>query len=254
MEVPKLTHQIWFQGWDQLPVEYLGYTESISILNPNWEHKKWDDTSLRAECAKFSPEAVAKYDSYRHMVQKVDLGRYIVLYNYGGVSIDADAECLRPLEKIPGIDRWDLLVSKSATTRLENFLMTAGKFDDLTMLNNAMIACAKNHPLMKQFIEFVIQIENDEPEDISQILMTTGPLAHTIFFNHFIDEICVLDSEIAEPLRAVTHRTVINHVSSTKWVPGLTRHLLMTYKALRPYFFTLALVVFITLILWRVRR
>ena len=254
MEVPKVTHQIWFQGWDTIPEEYSGYVESIAILNPKWDHKKWDDQTLRAECAKFSPEAAAKYDSYMHMIQKVDFGRYVVLYNYGGVSIDADAECLRPLEKIPGIDRWDLLVCKSATTRLENFLITTGKFDDLTMLNNAMIACSKNNPLMKQFIEFVIEIDNDEPEEISQILMTTGPLALTIFFNHFLDEICILDSEIAEPLRAVTHRTVINHISSTRWVPGFARYFLAWYKTLRPYFFTLALVIFVLLILLRGRR
>ena len=252
--VPKVTHQIWFQGWDELPEEYSGYVESIEILNPNWDHKKWDDQTLRAECEKFSPDALAKYDSYRHMVQKVDFGRYVVLHNYGGVSIDIDAECLWPLEKIPGIDRWDLLVSKAATTRLENFFMTTGQFDDLTMLNNATIACTKGHPLMKQFIEFLIQIENDEPEEISQILMTTGPLVLTIFFNNFLDEICVLDSEIAEPLRAVTHRTVINHVSTTRWVPGLTRYVLVVYKALRPYFFTLALFIFVLLVLWRARR
>lgn len=254
MEVPKVTHQIWFQGWDQVPDKYLGYIESVSILNPKWEHKQWDDKKLRKECRLFSPEALAKYDSYKHMIQKIDFGRYIVLYNHGGISIDIDAECLKPLDKIPGIDRWDLLVSKSATTRLENWFSTAGKFGDLTMMNNAMIACSKNNPLMKQFIEFVIEIENDESEEISQILMTTGPLALTIFFNHFLDDVCILDSEIAEPLGTVTHRTVINHVSATTWVPGLTRHFLDGYKVLRPYFYILALVIFVLLILWRARR
>jgi hypothetical protein len=105
VEIPKVTHQIWFQGWDQLPEKYREDTEKLSILNQNWEHKKWDEGSLRAECEKFSPEALSKFDEFDKMIQKIDFGRYIVLHNYGGVSVDCDAECLRPLEKIPGIDK-----------------------------------------------------------------------------------------------------------------------------------------------------
>jgi mannosyltransferase OCH1-like enzyme len=70
--IPHVTHQIWFQGWHELPEKYHEYTEKLAILNQNWEHMKWDELGLRAECAVFSPEAVAKFDSFPRMIQKVD--------------------------------------------------------------------------------------------------------------------------------------------------------------------------------------
>jgi mannosyltransferase OCH1-like enzyme len=80
--IPKITHQIWFQGWENLPEKYAKNVESLRILNKNWEHKTWDEQSLRAECEKFSPEALAKFDGFTRMMAKLVFGRYIVLYNY----------------------------------------------------------------------------------------------------------------------------------------------------------------------------
>ena len=138
-EIPKITHQIWFQGWDQLPEKYHGYMESLAILNQNWEHMKWDEGSLRAECEKLGPETLEKFDGFDNMIQKVDFGRYVVLHNYGGVSVDCDAECLRPLEKIPGLDRYDLILSKNSMTHLENKVTSFGLSKNMVMFNNATL-------------------------------------------------------------------------------------------------------------------
>ncbi len=215
--IPKTTHQIWFQGWENLPEKYHDDTEKLSILNPNWEHMKWDEASLRAECEKFSSEALSKFVEFTNMIQKIDFGRYIVLYNYGGVSIDCDAECLRPLERIPGIDRYDLILGKNSLTNLENKVTSYGLSRDLVIVNNATLCCSKGHPLMKQFIEFLIQNESWNEDLMLDTQLKTGPLALSVFFNKYLDDVLILDSDVFEPFGNVTKRTVLNHKYDQSW-------------------------------------
>jgi len=215
--IPKVTHQIWFQGWDQLPEKYREDTEKLSILNPNWDHMKWDEMSLRAECEKFSPEALTKFEEFTNMIQKIDFGRYIVLYNYGGVSIDCDTECLRPLEKVPGIDRYDLILGKNSLTKLENKVASYGLSRDLVIVNNAALCCSKENLLMKQFIEFLIKNESWNEDLLLDTQLKTGPLALSVFFNKYLDDVLILDSDIFEPFGNVTKRTVLNHKYDQSW-------------------------------------
>jgi len=232
--IPKVTHQIWFQGWHNLPEKYREDTEKLSILNPNWEHMKWDEEGLRTECRAFSPEALIKFDEFDKMIQKVDFGRYIVLYNYGGVSVDCDAECLRPLEKVPGLDRYDLILSKNPLNRIENKVASFGFSKNMVMVNNATICCSKEHPLIKQFIEFLIKNESWNEDRVIDTQLKTGPLITSIFFNKYLDdqEMSILDHEIFEPWGSVTKRTVLNHRCEQSWT-GLAALPVIFYKTVR---------------------
>jgi mannosyltransferase OCH1-like enzyme len=200
-----------------LPEKYHDDTEKLSILNQNWEHKKWDEQSLRDECEKFSSEALAKFDEFTNMIQKIDFGRYVVLYNHGGVSVDCDAECLRPLEKIPGIDRYDIILSKNSLTILENKVTSYGLSRDLVIVNNATVCCSKENSLVKKFIEFLIKNESWNDDLMLDTQLKTGPLAMSVFFNKHIDDVLILDSDIFEPFGNVTKRTVLNHKYDQSW-------------------------------------
>jgi mannosyltransferase OCH1-like enzyme len=200
-----------------LPEKYHDDTEKLSILNQNWEHKKWDEQSLRDECEKFSSEALAKFDEFTNMIQKIDFGRYVVLYNHGGVSVDCDAECLRPLEKIPGIDRYDIILSKNSLTILENKVTSYGLSRDLVIVNNATVCCSKENSLVKKFIEFLIKNESWNEDLMLDTQLKTGPLAMSVFFNKHIDDVLILDSDIFEPFGNVTKRTVLNHKYDQSW-------------------------------------
>jgi mannosyltransferase OCH1-like enzyme len=217
MVIPKVTHQVWFQGWNNLPEKYQEDTEKLSIMNQNWEHKKWDEQSLRAECEKFSSDALTKFDGFTNMIQKVDFGRYVVLHNYGGVSVDCDTECLRPLEKTPGIDRYDIILCKNSLTKLENKVASFGLSKDLVVMNNATICCAKEHPLMKQFIEFLIKNESWNDDLMFDTQLKTGPLVMSIFFNKYLDDVLILDSDVFEPFGNINRRTILNHKYDQSW-------------------------------------
>lgn len=252
--VPQVTHQIWFQGWDQLPEKYHGYTEKLAILNQNWEHMKWDEEGLRVECAKFSPEALDKFESFPQMIQKVDFGRYVVLYNYGGVSVDCDAECLRPLDKIPYIDKFDLVVSKNSLNRVENRVASFGLSKDLTMLNNATICCTKEHPLMKQFIEFLIKNESWNENEAIDTQLRTGPLIMSVFFNKIMDDVFIADAEIFEPWGHVTKRTILDHKYTLSWIDSAFASLAADgYKHLRNNLLVVLFLIACTLLFFTIR-
>jgi mannosyltransferase OCH1-like enzyme len=216
-----------------LPEKYHSDTEKLSILNKIWDHKKWDEESLRDECEKFSPEALEKFNGFTSMIQKVDFGRYIVLHNYGGVSVDCDAECQKPLDKIPHIDVFDLIISKNPLNKIENKIASFGLSSDLVMLNNATICCSKEHPLMKRFIEFLIENESWNEDATLDTHLKTGPLVLSIFFNKFIDEFFIIDSEVFEPWGHVTKRTVLNHKYDHSWVDSYLIPFLNLYKFIK---------------------
>jgi mannosyltransferase OCH1-like enzyme len=200
-----------------LPEKYHDDVYKLEILNQNWEHKKWDEESLRAECEKFSPLALIKFDGFTNMIQKIDFGRYVVLYNHGGVSVDCDAECIRSLDKTPGIDRYDIILSKNPLTNLENKITTFGFSKNMVIINNATICCAKENPLMKQFIEFLIENESWNEDMMFDTQLKTGPLVMSVFFNKYLDDVLILDSDVFEPFGNINRRTILNHKYDQSW-------------------------------------
>lgn len=246
--IPKTTHQIWFQGWKNLPEKYTKNVQSLRILNENWDHMTWDEQSLRAECEKFSPEALVKFDGFSRMMAKLVFGRYVVLYNYGGISIDCDAECLRPLDKIPGINTESLIISKSPFGGWEDNLTLRGMAKDLVMFNCATIACTKENLLMKQFIEFLIKNESYDSDPQFEEQIQTGPLITSIFFNNFLDEISILECEIIEPTGNITKRTVLNHKYELSWVHPALRFIKEPYFFIRRNIVVILVIIILTLL------
>lgn len=233
--IPKVTHQIWFQGWNNLPEKYIQNVQSLRILNQNWEHMTWDEQSLRAECEKFSSEALTKFDGFNHMIQKIDFGRYVVLYNNGGVSVDCDVESLKPLDRIPGILTENLIISKwSQRSDFESLLCHRGVCPPGTiMFNNATIACSDKHPIMKHFIEFLIENQSHDRDPQWNTEIQTGPTIISYFFNHFLDEIFILDPEIIEPWGNITRRTVLNHKYACSWMHPVVQWVSPFYLTVR---------------------
>ena len=250
--IPHVTHQIWFQGWSKLP--YHTDTEKLSFLNQNWEHMRWDEKSLRHECEKFSPEALLKFDGFNKMIQKIDFGRYVVLYNYGGVSIDCDVECMRPLDKIPGLDRYDFILSKNPLTKLENKACSFGLSQDLVILNNATLCCSKEHPIMKHLIEFLIENESWNEDVGLDTQLKTGPLIISVFFNNYIydPDISILDSDIFEPFGNITRRTILNHKYDQSWT-DIGSHPVKVYRVLKNNFVIILVLIIIVLAFFIIR-
>ena len=94
MRIPRLFHQIWV-GPDEFPEEYAALQATWRAHNPDWELRFWRDDNLPEGLRR--PEA---YDTSRTPWERADILRLEVVLLYGGVHIDADFECLRPIEPL----------------------------------------------------------------------------------------------------------------------------------------------------------
>src|SRR4051812_40239987 len=88
--IPKVIHQFWI-GPKARPTRWMNAWRD---RHPTWRYELWDD----ARCAAFPFEHRDKIAEATEYAGKVDIMRYEVLWREGGVYIDADIECVCPLD------------------------------------------------------------------------------------------------------------------------------------------------------------
>jgi len=194
-EIPRITHQIWLQGWDKLPEKFHTNVRLLKEKNPEYRHMQWDEASLRAECEKISPEVAAKYDSFPYLIQKVDLGRIAVLHNYGGISVDTDMKPLNSINSTPHLDTAECMISKGAFP-----------LNLIGHTNNAVIISIPQHPFLQDVINTTVESSVQEKDYTTKELYidaTTGPRFFETVIDRHREEIVFLDNKFYEPCFSV---------------------------------------------------
>lgn len=93
LKIPKIIHQIWLGS--PLPECFKELMQSwINAHLDGWQYMLWTDKEA-AEIELYNREF---YDQVENPGVKSDLLKMEVIYQYGGVYIDTDFECLRPLD------------------------------------------------------------------------------------------------------------------------------------------------------------
>ena len=87
--IPKIIHQFWI-GPRTRPDALI---DTWRKLNPTWEHVLWTEDNLPSDFI-----LQDKIRNLREYAGKVDMMRYETLIRHGGFCIDADAECVAPLD------------------------------------------------------------------------------------------------------------------------------------------------------------
>ena len=124
--IPRTIHQIWV-GPDPVPDEFQPYIKSWKKHHPGWDHILWTEKNLLDD-----PVRTEVLDRLRSPVERSDMLRLELLYRFGGVYVDTDLECLRPLDDVIG----------DAT-----FVATYFKPGRVT---NTFVAAGPRHPLLEQ--------------------------------------------------------------------------------------------------------
>ncbi|GAB4818956.1 hypothetical protein N2152v2_006002 [Parachlorella kessleri] len=94
--VPKILHQTWKSR--VIPDKWKAAQQSCQSLHPDWEYKLWTDADGLEFIEKHYPEFLPTYLAYPYNIQRADAIRYFILYHYGGVYIDLDMGCRKPLD------------------------------------------------------------------------------------------------------------------------------------------------------------
>jgi mannosyltransferase OCH1-like enzyme len=109
--IPRVFHQIWV-GRDPVLDGFEAWRESWARLHPAWELRLWTDDNLPSGLR--NPQV---YERERSAVERADILRLELVFRYGGVYLDADLECRKPIDElIDGLDFFGMYIKPGRVT------------------------------------------------------------------------------------------------------------------------------------------
>jgi len=170
-DIPKKIHQIWI-GPKQPPIIWCdSWRKRYREQYPGWEYKLWTDK----EVAALKLRTQEFYDHEQMFQCKADLLRLEVLWNEGGVYIDADMVWLHK-------DLQDVLDAGKDTGFFCGYEPDT-KDKPYSVIGNSFIACTPKHPLVDMLIKYISAIYHHK-RPYHGVEWVTGPLAFTKCISH----------------------------------------------------------------------
>ncbi|RKZ53629.1 MAG: hypothetical protein DRQ99_31665, partial [Candidatus Parabeggiatoa sp. nov. 3] len=172
--IPKIIHQTWKDK--HVPPNCVPLQRTWLTHHPDWEYWLWTDVDNRAFISEHYAWFLPVYDGYPENIMRADAVRYFMLYHYGGLYVDLDFECLRPLE--PLLVGREVVIALEPLEHLEKELVRQRSFKQV--LCNALIASQPKHPFWEQvFQELKVYQNANDPLD------ATGPFMLTRAYDSF---------------------------------------------------------------------
>ena len=159
-----------------MPEHLAAYGETWVRHHPDWEHVLWTADAippLRNQRVYDAAERIAPHNVGQ---LRSDVARYEILFEHGGVYIDADMECLRPID--------DLIADVSCF---------AGWEVQGTWVNNAVLGAEPGHPFIADLIEHLEHSVVANPG--KRPAVTTGPQYLTPIYRRHAHEVTVFPKE-----------------------------------------------------------
>jgi mannosyltransferase OCH1-like enzyme len=248
----KIVHQIWLQGIDNVPTKFNKNIKSIKDYNPNYKYIFWDEISI-INLMKQNNDYLKTYYKFIFMHQKIDFAKYVILYLFGGIYIDIDVECIKPLDQLTGkYPNYDTIMSHTSAYALESYIVCGSS----SCYNNGIFITIKGSEVMKVLIDTVIENPDCTYYPTKHILQfscvndTTGPnfISKALKSHDFKGKLLVLKNEYLEPCRdsicEITDNTYLVHRHELSWIEKDSNGLIGYYN----------LILFITVvwIIWEV--
>jgi inositol phosphorylceramide mannosyltransferase catalytic subunit len=97
------------------------------------------------------------YDGYEYTIQRADVIRYFVLYHYGGIYLDLDIGCNKPIDPLLV---YPVILPKTIPVGVSNDL----------------IFSEKGHPFMEQTIHNLVTFDHNWILNYPTVMFSTGPM------------------------------------------------------------------------------
>ncbi len=92
---PRLIHQIWL-GPAKLPAGAEVFSRGWRRMHPKWHYQLWTES----EIANWDFPERTLFENASNPAMRADILRYVILNRYGGLYVDTDFECLRPIDAL----------------------------------------------------------------------------------------------------------------------------------------------------------
>lgn len=182
MVIPKILIQTWKSR--KLPENFREWSMTWKKHNPEFKYKFFDDNDCFKLVHNHYPEYLDLYESLSN-IEKADVFRYLVLHHHGGVYVDMDTSCFKPIA--PLLD----LFPKSVITGIE--------YHEPVQYLQWFIACPKGSKLMIDLVDEVYKRSWFKPfkmltlTDNELVYYTTGPVMYTYILRNSEESVAVLE-------------------------------------------------------------
>jgi mannosyltransferase OCH1-like enzyme len=174
MKIPRTFHQIWL-GKQPMPTEFLAWQKTWTNLNPGWDLKLWTEDNLLPTRW---PNLVKRAHGYSQMS---NIYRYEILLQEGGVYVDTDCECVKPIE--PLISDCDAFVVLTKRTHITIGCGTIGGI--------------AGHPLFRKLVESLHLVDPSKRLSMGSAYMTEITARHLNTLNR--PDVKVIPSSLMNP-------------------------------------------------------
>lgn len=147
--IPQILHQTWKN--DAVPPAFSRFMESWKRFHPGWEFRLWTDVDLAGFVDCRCSEHSNLFHSYPQPIMRADLGRYLVLREFGGVYADLDAEAVASVEPLLKSDVPLFAYEPQSHAALE-FIRSRGF---RSVVSNAVILSPAGHPFWDQLLRLM---------------------------------------------------------------------------------------------------
>ena len=133
--IPKIIHQLWI-GPRPAPTKFM---DTWKDKNPDFEYIRWNEEEIKKR--KLKLECTHRINEMEEINGKADIIRWEILYEYGGVFLDADSICVEPID--------DVLMSTESFAGWEHEELRPG------LIATGTMGFPPKHPLVKDAIQWV---------------------------------------------------------------------------------------------------
>ncbi len=165
---PWIPH-IFHQHWDtyNVPRRFRKWIKSWVVKHPKWEYWFWTPKEVRQLLYRYYPQYLQIYDNYPKMLNRADVMRYFVLYKYGGIYLDLDMECVKP------IDSWTYQLPCFGSEETYEHTYFQYKTNQPGLMNG-ILGCRPNHPFYNLTIHWLSEYASIK--HVKGGRYSTGPL------------------------------------------------------------------------------
>ncbi|CEO95338.1 unnamed protein product (mitochondrion) [Plasmodiophora brassicae] len=165
--IPKIIHQVW--KTDDIPVVWQKPSESVRKMNPGYDVWLWTDAKALAFLETYYPDFVPTFLSYPYDIQRADSIRYFLIYHYGGIYIDMDIGCNKPV---------DWILNSTSAGFLAPETWPAG-------FSNDVFASVPGHPLSRLLIDSLPVWDHWFLTKYFTVFLSTGPAFFSLYIGKY---------------------------------------------------------------------
>jgi len=167
MRIPKIVHQLWKNR--EIPARWKAASEAVRRYHRGWEYRLWTDAAIDEYMRREHPDFYPVFAGFNRHIMRLDVFRYVLMNDIGGLYCDLDYEFLRPYNYGDA----EVVLSLEYDVAFGH---------DADQIANYVFASVAGHPLWADILADV-QANPPYSERSVEVCTVTGPaLVTRIFF------------------------------------------------------------------------